>query len=147
MQQTFIILAYPIKLNFNKGLIRIYSNAALWALLKNDKYKRLAFLCQEIKTIYFKKFGVPLKISQKSLMLEIAIHVYCDYLGLLFKQLCSWSIIHKLLNKLIKRAEIVDCGELKLDSNRWFWDILSPLAKLFIYLLPSNLNANQLKKY
>lgn len=136
-----------IKIDYEPALIRVYSNAALWKFLQNDKQARFALLVKNIKEHYEKKFNKPLNIENDSLIVEILIHIYCDYIGLLVCNVIKIKWIQYLLMKLIKRAEVVDCGEKQVDSNRWLWDFLARYQSAFIKILPNNLNAKNLKKY
>ena len=134
-----------IKIHLEPGLIRVYSDAELWRFLNKEKSKRFELLIRTIKDSYFAKFKTPLSISDHSLIVEILVHVYCDYLGLRFNKIVKIKSINKLVNLLLKRAEIVDCGETDKDSNRWIWDALARYKTFFIKLLPQDLNKRKLK--
>nr|WP_199156199.1 hypothetical protein [Pedobacter sp. ASV2] len=136
-----------IKIEFEPSLIRVYSNAVLWQFLKDDKKAKFKLLANFIKDEYLKQFNKSLQISNDSLIVEILVHIYCDYLGLIIHRVIKVKWIQYLLMKLIKRAEVVDCGEKKVDSNRWLWDFLARYKNSFIKILPDDLNAKNLKKY
>ncbi|WP_316799316.1 hypothetical protein [Pedobacter frigidisoli] len=136
-----------IKIKFDEGIIRVYSNAQLWQYVNGKAKERLTQLAEAIKNEYAALFSKPLQISTKSLILEILVHVYCDYLGLAFNRYVRITGIQKLVKKLLLRAEVVDCGETAKDGNRWVWDLLTPFNGAFFAILPDNLNATNLKKY
>lgn len=134
-----------IKVQLDKGIIRVYSNAELWRFLDGKADERFIMLVKTIKNDYEQRFATPLKISDRSLIVEILVHVYCDYLGLKFNQLVKFKPLNKFVDKLLERAEVVDCGERVKDSNRWIWDALAPLKGFFIKILPRNLSDTNLK--
>lgn len=136
-----------IKIQLDEGIIRVYSNAALWQYLNGEARQRLNLLAETIKNEYAAAFSKPLKIGTKSLVVEILVHIYCDYLGLAFNRYVRIPVIQKLVNKLLERAEVVDCGEKAKDGNRWVWDMLAPGQRFFFALLPANLNSTKLKKH
>lgn len=145
MNKTLTLYNNDIKIAFEPGIIRIHSDFALWRYLDGNANERFNFLVKEIKNEYSMLYGIPLKISNHSLMVEILVHVYCDYLGLLFNRKINIPFLQKIVCKLLERAEVVDCGEKKLDSNRWVWDALSSFKNIFVKLLPDNLSGTGLK--
>ncbi|WP_316803239.1 hypothetical protein [Pedobacter nototheniae] len=136
-----------IKIDYEPALIRVYSNAALWGFLQDHKSIRFEMLAKTIKENYEKEFNKALNITDDSLIVEILVHIYCDYIGLIVHKAIKIKCIQALIRKLIKRAEVVDCGEKQVDSNRWLWDFLARYKGTFIKILPDNLNAKKLKKY
>lgn len=147
MNKVYELENCKIKVDLEPKLIRVYSNAELWRFLNGKLDQRFDLLTETIKTDYQNHFDIPLGITNDSLIVEIVAHVYCDYIGLAFNHLIKIRWIQNLVQKLLKRAEIVDCGEKGVDSNRWFWDYLSKYKPAIIRLLPKNLNARNLKKY
>lgn len=145
MDKTYELAGEQIKVDLDLQIIRVYSNAALWQYLRVTPGIRFNLLVNTIKADYEKEFGRVLAIGNRSLTVEILVHVYCDYLGLSFNRLVKVKWIQNLVNKLLKRAEVVDCGEKGVDGNRWVWDLLAPCAPLFIKLLPKNMNAKNIK--
>lgn len=147
MDRIYELADCEVKVRLEPGLIRVYSNAELWRFIDGKANARFELMVNSIKADYAAQFGKALAISNNSLIVEILVHVYCDYLGLSFNRLVQIKWIQALVNKLLKRAEIVDCGEKGVDSNRWVWDLLANWKPFFIWLLPKNLNAKQIKKY
>ncbi|TCD10430.1 hypothetical protein EZ449_08755 [Pedobacter frigidisoli] len=145
MDKIYELAGCRLKVSLDDGLVRVYSNAELWGFLKGNASLRFDLLVETIKKDYLLTFKKPLDISNNSLILEILVHVYCDYIGLLFNKMVKIKPIQILVSKLLKRAEVVDCGEQGKDSNRWVWDFLAGSKGLFIKLLPRNLNAKNLK--
>lgn len=146
MEKIYDLLGNKISVALEPKLIRVYSNAALWKYLDGMANSRFELMVNTIKADYEKEFDKPLDISNNSLIVEILVHVYCDYLGLSFNRIVRVKWIQNLVEKLLKRAEVVDCGEKSVDSNRWVWDLLAGSKSLFIRMLPRNLNAKNIKK-
>jgi len=134
-----------IRVEFEPGIVRVYSDAGLWKFMETDYQARLQVLVTIIKKDYQNEYFKTLAISDQSLIVEILAHVYCDYIGLQFNLFVKFKPLNILVNKLLKRAAIVDCGERHKDSNRWLWDLLSGQTDLLIKLLPKRLNYQKLK--
>ena len=147
MEKELRLYECNIKIQLDEGIIRVYSNAALWEYLNGQTRQRLRLLAETVKDEYAAVFGKPLQIGTNSLIVEILVHLYCDYLGLAFNRYVRIPVIQKLVNKLLERAEVVDCGEKAKDGNRWVWDLLAPGQGFFFALLPTNLNSTGLKKH
>ncbi|RDC58621.1 hypothetical protein DU508_01085 [Pedobacter chinensis] len=147
MNKIYELESCDIKACLEPGLIRVYSDAELWRFLDGKADERFALLVETIKNDYENHFNKSLAISNNSLIVEILVHVYCDYLGLRFNRTVKIKPLNKLVHKLLRRAEVVDCGETAKDSNRWIWDALASFRFLFIKLLPKNLNKRKLKTY
>ncbi|WP_316829499.1 hypothetical protein [Pedobacter aquatilis] len=145
MDKTYELKNCEIKVCLNEGLIRVYSDKGLWYYLDGNVKARTLALVLLIKSDYQKEFGKPLKITVNSLMIEIWAHVYSDYLGLLLKRKLKIKWIQNLLQKGIERAEIIDCGERKLDTNRWVWDFLSHFKSVISLFLPGKISNKNLK--
>ncbi|GGH03971.1 hypothetical protein [Pedobacter zeae] len=150
MDKIYELAGNKIKVVLEPQLIRVYGNAQLWAYLKGKadrRSERSELLVNTIKADYEHHFGQALAISNASLIVEILVHIYCDYLGLSFNRIVPIKWIRNVVKKLLKRAEVVDCGEKSVDSNRWVWDLLAGSKALFIRILPENLNARNIKQH
>ncbi len=145
MNKIYELGACQINIKLEPKLIKVYGDAELWRFLSVKADSRLIFLIQCIKNDYEIKFKMPFKVSDDSLITEIIIHVYCDYIVLRFNRFIKIKWIQQFVIKILKRAEIVDCGEKSIDSNRWLWDYLSKFKTTIIKILPKNLNAKCLK--
>lgn len=147
MDKVYVLEGNKIKVGLEPQLIRVYSNAELWHYLDGKANERFELLVNTIKADYAQQFGKALAISNDSLIVEILVHVYCDYLGLSFNRMIRIKWIQALVKKLLKRAEVVDCGEKEVDSNRWIWDLMAGSKPVFIRILPKNLNAKNIKHH
>jgi len=147
MNEFYELENCKIRVDLEPQLIRVYSDAELWRFLNGKPNLRFDLLIETIKAAYQNCYGKELNITNDSLVVEIVVHVYCDYIGLGFNRFVRIHWIQNLVAKLLKRAEIVDCGEKDVDSNRWIWDCLSKFKKPILKLLPKNLNATNLKNH
>ncbi|MEH3115667.1 hypothetical protein [Pedobacter terrae] len=150
MDKIYELKGNKINVVLEPKLVRVYSNAQLWAYLEGKaavRSQRFELLVNTIKADYEQHFGKSLAISNASLIVEILVHVYCDYLGLHFNRMVKIKWVQAIVKKLLKRAEVIDCGEKSVDSNRWVWDLLAGSQSLFISILPQKLNANYIKHH
>lgn len=147
MDKVYELEGNKIKVGLEPQLIRVYSNAELWAYLDGKADARFELMVNTIKADYEQHFGKKLAISNASLIVEILVHVYCDYLGLSFNRMVQIKWTQALVKKLLKRAEVVGCGEKGVDSNRWVWDLLASCKSIFTRILPKNLNAKNIKHH
>jgi len=146
MEKIYQLAGCKIQVEINEKIIRVHGNSALWNYLDENRIERLAFLLKEIKNDYRQHYGTQLNITVDSLMVEVMVHVYCDYLGLKFNRIVRIGWIQNLMNKLLERAEVVDCGERSVDGNRWLWDFLARYKRPIFKLMPEKLGADNLKK-
>lgn len=144
MNKVYELDGNKIKVSIEEGLIRLKSDKALWLYLDGATIEKTMKLVQIIKTDYKTEFGPKLKISDNSLTVEIWAHVYSHYFGLLIKRNNRIKCLKKLLVKVIKRAEVIDCGERHLDTNRWFWDLFSGMKKPISWFLPKDIGRKNL---
>ncbi|RYD74233.1 MAG: hypothetical protein EOP55_15620 [Sphingobacteriales bacterium] len=86
MERIYELEHCKIKVELNDGIIRVFSNAELWRFLDGKANERFRLLVQTIKADYKDQFQKNLQISDNSLIVEILVHVYCDYLGLKFNK-------------------------------------------------------------
>ncbi|MCX2574383.1 hypothetical protein [Pedobacter sandarakinus] len=145
MEKLFYFQDYKVKVNYEPGIIRVCSDNELWQFLDGQASVRLEILSQAIKTQYQQIYNKALQIETDSLIVELVAHIYCDYIGLAFNKIVPIRYTQRIVGKLLKRAEIIDCGEKGHDSNRWLWDLLSAYKRTIVMVLPKNLHAKKLK--
>ena len=111
--------------------------------IKNDEILK-AFLDREgigsmelaawMKEFYEREQGCELRISEKSLAIEILGHVYANAFLKIAEKLPfaekEDTVFYKLRENLQEHMDIIDCGERKQDNNRLIWDALVPFAKI-----------------
>ncbi|WP_343530999.1 hypothetical protein [Pedobacter sp.] len=120
--KTYSIDALPLEVSFRPKVISIDFRPYTQKQQLNLLYEHSGGLINEIMHDYQQHYGHPLKISKRSLMAEIWGHLLAYRISLgLKKHLKVWPV-QKLAKFAAFRSAIIDCGEAKVDTNRWFWD-------------------------
>lgn len=121
---TYTLSELPLDVKFADKVISI----DFTPYVKKDEltflYKESKELVQKIKSNYQNIYQKPIKITAPSFIAEIWGHliVYRAALWML-RNIRIWPV--KKMTKFIAfRSGVVDCGEGKVDTNRWIWDIL-----------------------
>ncbi|CAI8703307.1 hypothetical protein ABE237_02170 [Brevibacillus formosus] len=128
---THYVPGTNITFTMKPGSVHIDNDSYLRTVLNNEVMTAKE-IAREIKDIYYDVYGENLDISTKSLAIEILGHVYPGEFAKFIKKefdLPNW--ITKQIDKVVRRTEVIDCGEDNKgseDDNRAFWDFL---AKLF----------------
>ena len=120
-----------------------------WAKIKTDSHL-FEYLNQEgngslaigehILKTYKQIMGKELKISRESLSVEILVHAYLDVIARDIETIAKLlppkveTMLKELMQSIEGHTEIIDCGELEVDTNRHIFDSLVPYNK-FLYLL------------
>lgn len=93
-----------------------------------------------IRRTYRRKYHCPLRITTLSLAVELEGHFVLYEISLKCKQFLE-RIPLKLVergsgmrfcNWMIRHMEVIDCGELADDNNRFLWDFLSQPVKFWL---------------
>ncbi len=143
-----------ISIRFSDKWARIVCDDYLFDFLNHQKGNSALKLAEYILTKYQELAGCPLQITKDSLTIEILFHVYMDLLSTLFL-MSKNSIPKELYKKLeatfkeIKRhMDIIDCGELSVDTNRHVWDELEKYHKFIykLYIAAKKIAVNKKKK-
>lgn len=124
-QKLTIAKNKEIQINLEtKGVIRIKNDQAF-----KDIYAEVgpSPLAVALLAAYHVRYLRPLAITEKSLTVELWAHLYVDILVEECKKRKLLLRIEKLLQRIKRSTKVIDCGEASLDSNRWFWDLLSHL--------------------
>lgn len=125
MDKNFKLGGKVISVSFEKYAVRLKAN---YVLIKILKKKELAVLVVLIKESYSDLYGKAFNISNKSLIVEIAAHIYAYKISLFFRKFFSLGFVRKFSYHVCK----IDCGEKGHDTNRWVWDTLSFTSGLFV---------------
>ena len=79
-----------------------------------------------LRAAYEGHFKKPLRISEKSLAVEVYMHykfqVWFRYLEKGFKN-------SRLLKRLLRSTAVIDCGEKSCDTNRFVWDFMARFVR------------------
>ena len=133
MDITVTVRGKSLQVCIQPHIIRITNDDELTALLAHDKEAATKELITAIKVRYQKEFGSRLKVSDKSMAVEIWAHVYVEKFA---KAIVSLKVIRKLANAIIRHCEIIDIGEWGHDQNRFVWNALSVFKPVIAALLP-----------
>lgn len=121
--QIYFIKNLPLEVNFRPKVISIDFRPYKQKGQLNLLYSDCSNLIDEIKHDYEQYYGKPLKISKASLMAEIWGHLIAYRISLGFKKHLQVWPIQQFAKFAAFRSAVVDCGETKVDTNRWFWDV------------------------
>lgn len=121
---TYTISQLPLDVRFANRVISIDFTPYTKKENLTALYQDSAALVLKIKTDYKKIYQRDLKISNVSLISEIWGHLVAYRIALwMQKKINIWPITG-LAKFVAFRSAMVDCGEGKVDTNRWVWDIL-----------------------
>jgi hypothetical protein len=133
MDITITVRGKSLHIYIRQHIIRITNDDELIALLAHDTEAATGELITAIKVRYQEEFGKELKVSDKSMAVEIWAHVYVEKFA---KAIASLRITRKLADAIIRRCEIIDIGEWGHDQNRFVWNALSVFKPVIAALLP-----------
>ena len=121
--KTYFIKNLPIEVSFRPKVVSIDFRPYKQKQELNLLYKHCVSLVEEIKHDYKQHYGRHLKISKASLIAEIWGHLVAYRIALAFKKHFKFWPVLNFAKFAAFRSATVDCGERKVDTNRWFWDI------------------------
>ena len=117
MDKIFKIEDYRLSVNFRRHVVQLRAGYDLRRMLKKAPgalYRLAQMILEEYECLFKEK----LNISERSLVAEIAGHVYAYRFFLRIRKVFTGACIRKLSYRVCK----IDCGEKSHDGNRWFWD-------------------------
>ncbi|WP_225870993.1 hypothetical protein [Pedobacter frigiditerrae] len=139
MEKTYELSGHTLLVVFHEKIIQIKNPNALKKFLSGDIDLRSEILVNYIKQDYFNFIGKELEISNDSFIIEIWGHVFASHFAKAMKNLIKLKLIEDAANFIIKKSDVIDCGENDVDLNRTFWDILANFKKLIIVFLPKKI--------
>ncbi|MCF0114628.1 MAG: hypothetical protein HUJ56_04690 [Erysipelotrichaceae bacterium] len=126
MKQVIKCEYQQVRVSLEPKVVRIDNYEPLETYLID--HKSAMAMAKGIKDKYYTTFNQPLAISTKSLASEIKGHYlmkkYCLLLQDKCPKLTNQPLIKRIINRLLLSCDVIDCGELSEDNNRWVWDIL-----------------------
>ncbi|MCY1525935.1 hypothetical protein D9M68_609360 [compost metagenome] len=140
MEKQYHIGGGRVQVRFRSRLICIAGTESLLQLLQADHYQHTQQLVVQIKADYLLWKGEPLKIRDRSLMVEIWGHLYASRFARFTAALIRLRLIRNFSRFIQHRSETIDCGERGIDHNRLFWDMLSHFNPLILKFLPDKKN-------
>lgn len=138
-EKIYDLSGHQLLVVFRDQLIQIKKPHHLKQFLSSDIKNRSEVLVNYIKQDYFLIFGKELNVTNNSIIIEIWAHVFASYFARAMKKILRFKLVENLANLIIKRSDIIDCGESNLDSNRKLWDVLANFKHLILYFLPKRI--------
>lgn len=139
MEKKYELIGHQLLVVFHHKMIQIKHPKSLKKFLSADIELRSEQLVNYIKQDYFNFFGKELDINNDSIIIEIWGHVFASYIAKAVKNLVSLKLIEKAADFVLKKSDIIDCGESDVDLNRNFWDLLSNFKRPIITFLPKHI--------
>ncbi|SUJ26224.1 Uncharacterised protein [Sphingobacterium spiritivorum] len=124
-EKIYELMGCKIPVVFTNQLISIKGPADLKKYLSEDIDNRSAVLVRHIKKDYFDFANKELLVTDDSMIIEIWGHIFASHIAGAIKNLVQLRLIEDVADFVIKRGDVIDCGESEVDSNRKIWDILS----------------------
>ncbi len=126
-------------------MVSIRCDAHLWQLADRRKRSDFRLLVHAIYQTHDARHGGPLRISERSFLLEIYGHIYVDYYLLRYARFFRALLSARLYVRLLQSCEDIDCGDRSKDPNRFFWNLLSALDWAIYPLFPQNISRKYVK--
>jgi hypothetical protein len=139
MEKKYELSGHQLLVVFHHKMIQIKHPRSLKKFLSEDIELRSEILVKYIKQDYFNFIGKELDIKNDSIIIEIWGHVFASYLSNAIKNLVSLNLIEKAADFILKKSDIIDCGESDIDLNRNFWDLLANFKKPITTFLPKRI--------
>jgi hypothetical protein len=137
MKKTYDLSGCEVGVSYKPQLVQVAGSKELLLFLSENLNANTLRLVKLIKADYLALMGKPLKITNRSLMVEIWGHLYASHFANAIKELVNLKLVADFTAIVIKRSDTIDCGEADVDSNRKFWDTLSKFNNVIIKLLPT----------
>lgn len=138
-EKIYDLSGHQLLVVFSDQLIQIKKPHHLKQFLSSDIKNRSEVLVNYIKQDYFLIFGKELNVTNNSIIIEIWAHVFASYFARAMKKMLRFKLVENAANLILKRSDIIDCGESNLDSNRKSWDVLANFKGLILYFLPKRI--------
>ncbi|RYG19784.1 MAG: hypothetical protein EOO07_06175 [Chitinophagaceae bacterium] len=122
--KRYAINQKTIKVHFRIKVVSIDCTAYTSKKDLSEIYQACKNLIHEIKNDYKTIFERDLKISNRSFIAEICGHLVAYKVSVWIKKHFKFSLVQKLAKFAAHRSGVIDCGEAKVDTNRWLWDFI-----------------------
>ena len=139
MEKTYNLSGVPLLVVFNSQIVQLRNPKDLKKFLSSDIENRSEILVNYIKQDYFLHFGSELDVSNDSMIVEIWGHVFASQVASAVKKLIRLDLVEDLADFVLKRSDVIDCGESEVDLNRSLWDLLANLKGVIVTFLPKKL--------
>jgi hypothetical protein len=125
--KTYQFDELQLEIIFEEKIWRIPSSVAFSQFVDKDP-QHLNELYELLQQDHAVLFGTPINISRASFVVEVWAHLFVEKFLREGKKFIGLRLLNKLIDQVIKRTAVIDCGEAPHDSNRKIWD---QLAKFF----------------
>lgn len=123
LSKVYEVNQQPLRVKFSVGVVSLdFTARHLKNQLQGFNYLKLV---KEIQHDYLNFYHQPLKISNSSFVAEIWGHLLAYRISLWVKKHIQLKPLQKIASYAAHRSGIADCGEAKLDTNRWIWDVMA----------------------
>lgn len=122
--KTYAVNEKTIKVRFQLKVVSIDCTAYTSKKDLSEIYQECKKLIREIKKDYKGIFELDLKISNRSFLAEIWGHLVAYKISVWIKKNIQFNLMQKFAEFTAHRSGIIDCGEAKVDTNRWIWDFM-----------------------
>ncbi len=139
MEKTYKLNGHELLVVFHEQIIQLKKPKVLQQFLAADIALRSEVLVNYVKQDYFLLFGKELKVSNDSMIIEIWGHVFASHFAKALKNLIHLKLIEDVADFILKKSDIIDCGEVEVDLNRKFWDLLSNFKGIILSFLPNRM--------
>lgn len=121
---TYTISQLPLQVRFANKVVSIDFTPYVEKGELIFLYRESEELVNKIKTDYKNIYQKPIKISNPSFIAEIWGHLVVYKVALWTQRNMNFWPAKQLSNFIAFRSGVIDCGEAKVDTNRWVWDLL-----------------------
>ncbi len=124
-RQLIVLEGCTITVVFDEHALHITNDKELERLLSGDIERVTDILVSVVQKEFRTLHHRDLAISADSLAVELWGHVYCGQLAQAIAELVPLPLVAQFRDKVISYCEVIDCGEMRHDNNRLFWDMLA----------------------
>lgn len=115
-----IMNGYKITYGISPQVIHVVNDSELKKFYALKGKKGITELAQTLRATYKYQTGKDIDITLLSLTAEIFGHIDAGYIGGILK-----AVTGKDIKDIVKRTDIIDCGEKSVDTNRAIWDAIT----------------------
>ena len=128
-ERNYYMGFYDIGICFEPRVVRVVNHEELKQFLLQRGKGKVIRQARRVAGFalkgYQRKFGEELKISKKSLTMEIAGHFALQEMS---KSIEGIIGSNKWTRWMQNHMDVIDCGEKAIDNNRFIWDFLAFLG-------------------
>lgn len=127
LTRTYTFAQLPLDVKFSDRVVSIDFTPYTKTEDLMSIYQHSEELVHQLKAEYSNQYQKELKINNASFVAEIWGHLVAYRIALWMKRNLKISLLQQFAKFVAFRSGVTDCGETKVDTNRWFWDLLGPI--------------------